>query len=102
MRRAAETYAGRALGPEAEVFAARPEAAVYVYGHTHYPSVRHLDGRVVITLEKIDAPAQKARVRVKVLGGREGVVVMGPVGGGRLGVDSEWLSASRWDSRPRR
>jgi hypothetical protein len=37
-----------------------------------------LDGRVVITLEKIDAPAQKARVRVKVLGGREGVAVMGP------------------------
>jgi hypothetical protein len=37
-----------------------------------------LDGRVVLTLEKIDTPAQKARVRVRVLGGREGVAVMGP------------------------
>lgn len=37
-----------------------------------------LDGRVVLTLEKIDTPAQKAKVRVKVLGGREGVAIMGP------------------------
>ncbi len=37
-----------------------------------------LDGRVVLTLEKIDSSAQKARVRVKVLGGREGVAIMAP------------------------
>jgi hypothetical protein len=36
-----------------------------------------LEGRVVITLEKIDSAARKARVRVKVLGGREGVAIMG-------------------------
>jgi hypothetical protein len=37
-----------------------------------------LDGRVVLTLEKIDTQIKKARVRVKVLGGREGVAIMGP------------------------
>ena len=36
-----------------------------------------LDGRVVLTLEKIDTQIQKARLRVKVLGGREGVAIMG-------------------------
>ncbi len=31
-----------------EIFAKHPEVLVFIYGHTHKPSVRHLNGRVVI------------------------------------------------------
>ena len=30
------------------IFQDRPQVLIFIYGHTHKPSVRHLDGRVVI------------------------------------------------------
>jgi len=41
-------------------------------------AVAALNGRVVFTLEELDAAVGRARVRVKVLGGKEGVAIMRP------------------------
>lgn len=38
----------RYLDAAQEVFRQHPEVIIFLYGHTHKPSLRHLDGRVVI------------------------------------------------------
>ncbi|KMY68851.1 hypothetical protein AAU61_04520 [Desulfocarbo indianensis] len=60
---------------------AEPEAAGLAEGKLllrPQRAVAALNGRVVFTLEELDAAGGRARVRVKVLGGKEGLVIMRP------------------------